>query len=127
MRNSFFKSIDKIMVISDKVLVRPVEAHEKTSAGLYLPPGVQEREKIQSGYVLKSGPGYAIGTNPDDEPWKESKEPVKYIPLQVKEGDLAVFLRKDAFEIELESEKLLIVPHQAILLVFRENFNDLIE
>jgi chaperonin GroES len=42
---------------------------------------------------------------------------VKYIPLQAKEGDLAIFLRKEAFEIEFEKEKLLIVPNSAVLLL----------
>jgi co-chaperonin GroES (HSP10) len=49
---------------------------------------------------------------------------VKYIPLQAKEGDLAIFLRKEAFEIEFEKEKLLIVPHSAILLLIREDLID---
>ena len=60
----------------------------------------------------------------DEEPWKESKDKVKYIPLQAKEGDLAIFLRKEAFEIEFEKEKFLIVPQSAVLLLIRnENLN----
>jgi co-chaperonin GroES (HSP10) len=65
-----------------------------------------------------------MGANVDEEPWKESKEAIKYIPLQVKEGDLAIFLRKEAYEIEFEKEKLLIVPQSAILLLIRnEDFS----
>jgi hypothetical protein len=60
----------------------------------------------------------------EDEPWKESKEPVKYIPLQAKEGDLAIFLRKEAYEIEFEKEKLLIVPQSAILLLIEMRISD---
>lgn len=115
------KDIQKFIVVADKVLIRPVYESEKTNTGLYLPPGVQEKEKVQSGYVLKAGPGYPIGANLDDEPWKENKEVVRYIPLQAKDGDLAIFLRKDAIELEYESEKLLIVPHSAILLIIRED------
>jgi co-chaperonin GroES (HSP10) len=60
----------------------------------------------------------------DEEPWKESKDKVKYIPLQAKEGDLAIFLRKEAFEIEFDKEKFLIVPQSAVLLLIRnENLN----
>ncbi|RKY92188.1 MAG: co-chaperone GroES, partial [Ignavibacteriae bacterium] len=55
-----------------------------------------------------------------DEPWKETNEPVKYIPLQTKQGDLAIFLKKEAFEIEFEREKYLIVPQSAILLLIRD-------
>ncbi|RYY08578.1 MAG: co-chaperone GroES, partial [Chitinophagaceae bacterium] len=82
----------KLIVIGDRVLVRLTRANEKTSSGLYLPPGVQEKEKVQQGYVIKTGPGYAIPMPVDDEPWKHEDDQVKYIPLQTREGDLAIFL-----------------------------------
>jgi chaperonin GroES len=115
------KNIQKFIVVGDRVLIRPEEESSRTASGLYLPPGVSEKEKIQSGYVVKAGPGYPMASNIEDEPWKESKEPVKYIPLQVKEGDLAIFLRKEAYEIEFEKEKFLIVPQSAILLLIRND------
>ena len=115
------KNIQKFIVVGDRVLIRPEEDSNKTSSGLFLPPGVSEKEKIQSGYVIKVGPGYPTASNIEDEPWKETKEPVKYIPLQAKEGDLAIFLRKDAFEIEFEKEKFLIVPQSSVLLLIRND------
>ena len=118
------QNIDKFIVVGDRVLVRPAEDSQKTASGLYLPPGVSEKDKIQSGYVIKVGPGYPTGTNLDDEPWKETKESDKYIPRQAKEGDLAIFLRKEAFEIEFEKEKLLIVPQSALLLLIRDDVVD---
>ncbi len=118
------KDLQKFIVVGDRVLVRPEEDTSKTAAGLYLPPGVAEKEKIQSGYIIKVGPGYPLASQVDEEPWKESKEPVKYIPLQAKEGDLAIFLRKEAFEIEFEKEKFLIVPQTAILLLIRNDIVD---
>jgi co-chaperonin GroES (HSP10) len=111
---------EKIIIIGDRVLVKPEDAANKTNSGLYLPPGVQEKEKVQGGYVVKAGPGYAIGTpSDDDEPWKENKA-IKYIPLQAKEGDYAVFLRKDAVEVEVEKQKFIIVPQAAILMLYRD-------
>ena len=118
------QNIEKFIVVGDRVLIRPTEDSQRTASGLYLPPGVSEKDKIQSGYVIKVGPGYATGTNVDDEPWKESKDSVKYIPLQAKEGDLAIFLRKEAFEIEFDKEKLLIVPQSALLLLIRDDLID---
>jgi co-chaperonin GroES (HSP10) len=116
-------NIDKIVVVGDRVLVRPEENANKTNSGLYLPPSVAEKERVQSGYIIKTGPGYAVSAPADeDEPWKESKGAPKYIPLQAKEGDLAVFLRKEAVEIEIEKEKYLILPQSAILLLFREDY-----
>lgn len=120
------KNLEKFIVVGDRILVRPEEDSTRTASGLYLPPGVTEKEKIQSGYVIKVGPGYPTASNVEDEPWKESKEKIKYIPLQVKEGDLAVFLRKEAFEIEFEKEKLLIVPQSAVLLLIRTDYLDTI-
>jgi len=115
------RSISKFIVVGDRVLIRPEEDSNKTSSGLFLPPGVSEKEKIQSGYIIKVGPGYPTASNIEDEPWKETKEPVKYIPLQAKEGDLAIFLRKEAFEIEFEKEKFLIVPQSSVLLLIRND------
>lgn len=117
-------NLDKIVVIGDKILVRPIDDPGKTANGLYLPPGVSEKEKVQTGYILKTGPGYPIPTysSEEDEPWKEKKNSVKFIPLQAKTGDLAVFLRRDAIEIEFEKEKFLIIQQSSVLLVYREDF-----
>jgi co-chaperonin GroES (HSP10) len=113
-------NVEKFIVVGDRVLIKPLEENLRTVSGLYLPPGISEKEKIQSGYVIKVGPGYPTAANiEDDEPWKEKKENVKYIPLQAKQGDIAIFLRKEAFEIEFEKEKFLIVPNSAVLLLIR--------
>jgi chaperonin GroES len=101
-------------------LVRPSKPDEQTASGLYLPPGVQEREKVQQGYIIKTGPGYAIPMPVDDEPWKTEDEQVKYVPLQAKEGDLAIFLLSGATEVMYENEKYFIVPQSAILMLERE-------
>ncbi len=111
---------EKIIIVGDRILIRPEENINKTNSGLYLPPGVQEKEKVQGGYVIKVGPGYPIGMpTDDDEPWRDSKS-TKYIPLQAKAGDFAVFLRKDAIEVEVEKEKFVIVSQAAILLLYRD-------
>ena len=117
-------NLDRFIVVGDRVLVKPQEETSRTNSGLYLPVGVSEKEKVQSGYVIKVGPGYATSTEVEDKPWKENPDKVKYIPLQAKEGDLAIFLRKEAVEIEFEREKYLIIPQSAILLLIRnEDFS----
>ncbi len=87
---------------------------------MYLPPGIQEKEKVQQGYIIKIGPGYAIPMPPEDEPWKNGKKQIKYLPLQAKEGDLAIFLLSGATEIMYQGEKYFIVPQSAILMLERE-------
>jgi chaperonin GroES len=116
---------DKFIIVGDRVLLKPKSINNQTNAGLYLPPGVKENEKIQSGYVIKVGPGYPLPVISDeDEPWKRSSnsETVKYIPLQAQVGDLAIYLQQSGFEIEYEQEKYVIVPQNAILLLIREDY-----
>ena len=112
--------LKKLVVIGDRVLIKPTRPDERTASGLYLPPGVQEKEKVQQGYIIKTGPGYAIPMPVDDEPWKQDDDQVKYVPLQAKEGDLAIFLLSGATEVMYEKEKYFIVPQSAILMLERE-------
>jgi chaperonin GroES len=110
----------KLIVIGDRLLIRPSKPNEQTASGLYLPPGVQEKEKVQQGYVIRTGPGYAIPVAIENESWKGEDDQVKYVPLQAKEGDLAIFLLSGATEVIYENEKYFIVPQSAILMLERE-------
>ncbi|MFC2100473.1 co-chaperone GroES [Bacteroidota bacterium] len=116
------KAIDKLIVVGDRLLIKPKSLSNKTKSGLFLPPGYSEKEAIQTGYIMKCGPGYPIPLPADenDEPWKSSEEKVKYVPLQAKEGDLAIFLQKGAIEIVYNNEKYFIVSQNSILLLERE-------
>ena len=71
---------------------------------------------------MKTGPGYAIPfpAEEDDEPWKEAEEKTRYIPLQAKEGDLAIFLQKGAYEVMIDNERYFVVPQSNILMLERE-------
>ncbi len=114
-------NLDKFILVGDRVLIKPKSPQDRTKTGLYLPPGVQENEKIYSGFVLKVGPGYPIpAINEVDEPWKNKSDEVKYVPLQPKEGDLAIYMQKSGWEIEFNKEKYVIVPHSAILMLIRD-------
>ncbi len=104
------------------MLIKPKSLDERTKSGIYLPPGLQEKARIQSGYIIKTGPGYPIGPpSESDEPWKEGSAAPQYIPLQARIGDLAIFVQNSAYEIEYEEERYLIVPNSAILLLIRED------
>ncbi|HUR10268.1 MAG TPA: co-chaperone GroES family protein [Flavitalea sp.] len=120
MRITSEKKFKKLIVIGDRLLIRPARPHERTESGLYLPPGVQEKEKVQQGYVIKTGPGYAIPVPVENEVWKNEEEQVKYVPLQAKEGDLAIFLLSGATEVMYEGDRFFIVPQSAILMLERE-------
>lgn len=115
------KNLEKFILVGDRVLLKPKSPESKTKSGLFLPPSVHEKEKIHSGYVLKTGPGYPIPNfDPgDDEVWKK-KEKNLYIPLQAQRGDLAIYLQANSHEIEFNNEKYLIVPHSSIIMLIRD-------
>ncbi len=114
------KDLSKFIIIGDRILVKPRNNQKKTKSGLYLPPTVAENEKLHSGYVVKVGPGYPLpAINDADEPWKTG-ESVRYVPLQPKEGDLAIYLQNGGWEIEFNREKYVILPQSAVLLLIRD-------
>ena len=116
------KALDKIVVVGDRVLIQQGTAAQRTKSGLFLPAGYQEKEEVQSGYIINCGPGYALPNMNDDEPWKTNDKEPRYLPLQVQPGDLAIFMQKGAVEIKYNGEKYFIVPQSAILLVERDEF-----
>ena len=112
----------RIIVIGDRVLIRPDESSEKSPAGLYLPPTVREKEDVWGGIVVEVGPGLPVSepNSVEEEPWKTDTDNVRYIPSQVETGDYALFLKKASVEINVEEKKYLIVPQAAILVIIRE-------
>ncbi len=120
------KSVEKIIVVGDRVLVRPISGSVKTRGGLLLPPGYKEKEEVQTGYIIKTAPGYPIPISSDgfDEPWKKKDEKANYIPLQAQVGDLAIFLKKGAVEIQYNRDKYYVVSQHSILLLERDELSD---
>ncbi len=111
----------ELVVVGDRVLITPDEEQNRTDTGLYLPVGVREKERVQSGIIVKIGPGYPV---PDpsslgDEPWQNYQKENKYFPLQAKEGDYCIFLRNDGIEIEYNKKKYIVVPNSAIMVLLR--------
>lgn len=117
--------MEKLIVVGDRVLIKPIGASGKSRGGLLLPPGYKEKEEIQSGYVVKTGPGYPIPLPSDgfDEPWKKKEDGINYIPLQAQVGDLAIFLKKGAIEFQYHGEKYFVVSQYSILLLERDDLD----
>jgi len=111
----------ELIVVGDRVLIKPDKPEERTQVGLYLPQTAIEKEKIQSGYVMSTGPGIALPdpVGDDDEPWRTEQRRARYIPMQAEEGDYALFLKKAAIEIKFEDQEYLVVPQSAILVLMR--------
>ena len=112
----------KLIVVGDRILVSPDEGEERTKVGLYLPQTVLDKESVQSGRIVATGPGTPL-PNPnelDDEPWKSSRLELRHVPMQAQEGDYVIFLRKAAVEIKYEGNPYLVVPQAAILVILRD-------
>ena len=115
------ESKKQLIVVGDRVLIQPEEGEDRSRVGLYLPPSAVDNQAVQSGKVVATGPGTPISapTELDDEPWKiQSGEP-RFLPVQARVGDYAIFFRRAAVEITFEGEKYLVVPQAAILALVR--------
>lgn len=114
------EKLKNLVIVGDRILIKPKTADEKTKTGLYLPLNVQEKEEVRSGYVMKVGPGYPIPLPAEGmDDWKGKEDSIKYIPLQAKEGDLAIYLQKGAVEVIYQEEKYFIVSQHSILMIER--------
>lgn len=113
----------RLVVMGDRVLVVPESGEERTSVGLYLPSTAIDRQAVQGGKIVATGPGTPLAepTALDDEPWRLSATGAapRYLPLQAEVGDYALFFRKAAVEITFEDQRYLVVPQAAILVVVR--------
>jgi co-chaperonin GroES (HSP10) len=113
----------ELIVVGDRVLIRPDEGEQQTDSGLLLPSSVAQQENLRGGHIVKTGPGY-LTPNPEyteTETWKESETPVRYLPLQAEPGDYAFFVRDEAVSLRYDQTRYVIVPHSAILALVRDN------
>ena len=111
-----------LIVVGDRVLVKPEEGEERSRVGLYLPPTALDSQTVQGGEIIATGPGLPMpdpGESPD-EPWRTGPRETRFVPMQARTGDYALFFRKAAVEITFESVRYLVVPQSAILALVRE-------
>ena len=110
-----------LIVVGDRVLIAPEEGEERSRVGLYLPATAVDSQAVQAGTIVATGPGTPMSapTELDDEPWKIGNREVRYMPVQARAGDYAIFFRRAAVEITFEGTKYLVVPQAAILVLVR--------
>jgi chaperonin GroES len=114
--------LKNMIVVGDRVLIRPARGEERTGVGLYLPPTAVDQKAVQGGRILATGPGtpLAAPNSLGEEPWKiEADSGKRFIPMEARAGDYALFFRKAAVEISFKDEKYLVVPLAAILVLVR--------
>lgn len=117
----------RLIVVGDRVLIQPESDESRTRVGLYLPASAVDAQAVQSGRVMATGPGTPISapTELDEEPWKITGGEPRYMPVQARPGDFAIFFRRAAVEISFQDEKYLVVPQAAILALVREDESSL--
>ena len=90
----------KFRPLHDRVVVRRLEAEEKTAGGIIIPDTA--KEKPMEGEVVAVGPGARDETG-------------KLTPLDVKEGDRILFGKWSGTEVKLDGEELLIMKESDIM------------
>jgi chaperonin GroES len=98
------KSKISLNPLDDRVVIRRLEAEEKTAGGIVLPDTA--KEKPQKGEVLAVGPGKLIEATG------------KRVPPEVKVGDTVLFGKYSGNEVELEGDEIVIVRMDDILARF---------
>ena len=113
----------RLIVVGDRVLVKPEEGEDRSKVGLYLPPTAVDSQAVQGGRIMATGPGLPMPDFGDssEEPWRVAMRETRFIPMQARAGDYALFFRKAAVELTFESERYLVVPQTAILALVRDS------
>ncbi|MDD3402706.1 MAG: co-chaperone GroES [Hespellia sp.] len=91
----------KLVPLGDKIVLKQLEAEEKTKSGIVLPG--QAQEKPQEAEVLAVGPGGMIDGNE--------------VTMQVKVGDKVIYSKYSGTDVELDGENYIIVKQSDVLAI----------
>jgi len=95
----------KFKPLHDRILVRRIEADEKTAGGIIIPDNA--KEKPSEGEVISVGSG---ARNDEGE----------FIPLEVKEGDHILFGKWSGTEVKIDGEDLIIMKESDVMGIVAE-------
>jgi chaperonin GroES len=95
----------KFRPLHDRVVVRRIEAEEKSAGGIIIPDTA--KEKRSQGEVIAVGPG-------------GRDESGKLIPIDLKEGDRVLFGKWSGTEVKIDGEELLIMKESDIMGIIDE-------
>jgi chaperonin GroES len=90
----------KLQPLGDRIVVKPIEREEVTKGGIVLPDTA--KEKPQEGKVLAAGPG-------------RLSEDGKRIAMDVKVGDVVLYVKYGGTEVKIDGEELMILRESDIL------------
>jgi chaperonin GroES len=90
----------KLKPLDDRVVIKPLEAQEKTSGGIFLPDTAKEKPQI--GKVVWMGPG-------------KMQDDGKRAPMSVKKNDEVIYGKYMGNEVEIDGDKYVIVRESDLL------------
>lgn len=93
-----------IKPLFDNVLIKPLQAEEKTAGGIYLPQNAMDKEKPQIGEIVAAGAG-------------AYDEHGKLIPMVVKVGMKVIFKKWGGDEVKVDREEWKLVRQSDILAI----------
>ena len=96
---------DKIQPLADRVVIKRLDAEQKTASGIIIPDSA--KEKPQQGEVVAVGPGQG---DEDGE---------KRIALDVKVGDKVLFGKWSASEVKIDGQELLVMKQDDIIAIVK--------
>ncbi|NLA60053.1 MAG: co-chaperone GroES [Firmicutes bacterium] len=88
--------------LADRVVVKPIQAEEKTKGGIVLPDTA--KDKPQEGEVIAVGTGRILDNGTK-------------LPLEVKVGDRVVYSKYSGSEIKIDGEEYLIIRESDVLAI----------
>ena len=95
----------KFRPLHDRVVVKRIDADEKTTGGIIIPDTA--KEKPQEGEIIAAGPG-------------ARDESGKLVPLDVKAGDRILFGKWSGTEVKIDGEELLIMKESDVMGIIDE-------
>ena len=88
--------------LGGRIVVEPMEAEDVTTGGILLPETA--KEKPQKGTILSVGPG-------------ERDDKGKYLPMEVKVGDVVLYNKYAGTEIKVDGKKIIILRENEVLAI----------
>ena len=92
----------KLKPLADRIVVRSMEAEEKTASGLYIPDSA--KEKPMQGEIVAAGPG-------------KTSDDGKVIAMEVKVGDKVLYGKYSGTEVSVGDEELLIMRESDVFAI----------
>ncbi len=95
----------KIRPLSDRIVIRPAQAEEKTKGGIIVPDTA--KDKPVRGEITAAGPG-------------KTSEDGKRIPLDLKVGDKVLYGKYSGTEVTIDEEDLLIMRESDVFAILTD-------